>query len=395
MNTLAKKSFVFTISKSQKELWPLYFLFLAFALTAPFLYNSNILYAQNILALLLVYIFGIRQLRFRVFRNHVIGISAFVLFLILVQLLGYEISVYVLIFKLFVLFQFFNKHSFNNHDILTYLNTTYLFYLLLSYLAYFKIIDITLFSSVNSFEEGRFLFNIETLYGLEGTVAAIDSYSGFIVILNLMFRSKWRKSIIVIALFSLLLTTRLTPIVAGIGSLIYYYFIPIGLNYMVILIILTLFSLTIWLKEQPDPIKFFFAAISTNRTLIWTDQIQIFLEQLNPFSSIFSEFEGKYEIKVYGYEKITDNPHNSYLYIMFNSLAGFIFIILAFIKGVGEVKDKRFKTVIFFILIASLTNVHIIGLVNPSYIIFIIYSIVYFNQKRTNTPFLRIDRKQI
>lgn len=395
MNTLAKKSFVFTISKSQKELWPLYFLFLAFALTAPFLYNSNILYAQNILALLLVYIFGIRQLRFRVFRNHVIGISAFVLFLILVQLLGYEISVYVLIFKLFVLFQFFNKHSFNNHDILTYLNTTYLFYLLLSYLAYFKIIDITLFSSVNSFEEGRFLFNIETLYGFEGTVAAIDSYSGFIVILNLMFRSKWRKSIIVIALFSLLLTTRLTPIVAGIGSLIYYYFIPIGLNYMVILIILTLFSLTIWLKEQPDPIKFFFAAISTNRTLIWTDQIQIFLEQLNPFSSIFSEFEGKYEIKVYGYEKITDNPHNSYLYIMFNSLAGFIFIILAFIKGVGEVKDKRFKTVIFFILIASLTNVHIIGLVNPSYIIFIIYSIVYFNQKRTNTPFLRIDRKQI
>lgn len=394
MNTLAKKSFVFTISKSQKELWPLYFLFLAFALTAPFLYNSNILYAQNILALLLVYIFGIRQLRFRVFRNHVIGISAFVLFLILVQLLGYEISVYVLIFKLFVLFQFFNKHSFNNHDILTYLNTTYLFYLLLSYLAYFKIIDITLFSSVNSFEEGRFLFNIETLYGLEGTVAAIDSYSGFIVILNLMFRSKWRKSIIVIALFSLLLTTRLTPIVAGIGSLIYYYFIPIGLNYMVILIILTLFSLTIWLKDQPDSIKFFFAAISTNRTLIWTDQIQIFLEQLNPFSSIFSEFEGKYEIKVYSYEKITDNPHNSYLYIMFNSLAGFIFIILAFIKGVGEVKDKRFKTVIFFILIASLTNVHIIGLVNPSYIIFIIYSIVYFNQKRTNTPFLRFERKQ-
>lgn len=383
MNTLAKKSFVFTISKSQKELWPLYILFLAFAFTAPFLHNSNILYAQNILALLLVYIFGIRHLRFRVFRNHVIGISAFVISLILLQITGYEISVYVLIFKLFVLFQFFNKHKFSTHDIITYLNATYIFYLLLSYLAYFGIIDITQFSSVNSFEEGRFLFNIETLYGFEGTVAAIDSYSGFIVILNLMFRSKWRKSIIALALFSLLLTTRLTPIVAGIGSLIYYYFIPIGLNYMVILIILTLFSLTIWLKDQPDPIKFFFAAISTNRTLIWTDQIQIFLEQLNPISAIFSEFEGKYEIKVYGHEKLTDNPHNSYFYLMFNSLVGFLYIVFAFIKRVAKVRDKRFRTVIFFILIASLTNVHIIGLSNPSYIIFIIYSLVHFNKRFT------------
>ena len=395
MNTLAKKSFVFTISKSQKELWPLYFLFLVFALTSPFRNSPNILYAQNIFTLLVVYVYGIRHLSFKVFQSHLFGISAYIFFLIILQILGYEIYVYVLIFKLFILFQYFKKYNFANHDIVTFLNSTYIFYLFLSYLAYFNIIDLTQFASINTFEEGRFLFNIETLYGIEGSVATIDSYSGFIVILNLMFRTKWRNFYVATALFALLLTTRLTPLVAGIASILYYYFMPIGLNFIVVIIIVTFLSITIWLKNQPDPIKFFFAAISTNRTLIWTDQFQIFLDQLNLVSAFITKFEGIYEIKVYGYERRTNNPHNSYLYLMFNSLAGFLYIISAFIKGIIRVEDRRFKTVIFFILVASLTNVHIIGLGNPSYIIFIIYSIVYFNKKRSSGPKIKLDKKEI
>lgn len=252
---------------------------------------------------------------------------------------------------------------------------------------------------VNAFRIDLNGFEFYTLFGVEGSTAFIDSYSGLVFIINILLNNDRRAKKFYggMSLFALLWTTRMTPLVATVVSFAYYYFLPIGLFYVLISFVVVQFGLAIWLQSQPDPIKFFFATITHNRSLIWTQHVEIFLESLNLKEFFLTTYsDERYNIKVYGHERSTFNPHNSYFLLLYNSVIGFLFLCYLFLKKAFYVSNDRFKTIIFFILVAAITNSKVIGLGNPVYLILIAFIFNYSeNMVMTNKKVVLKHANQI
>jgi hypothetical protein len=366
--------------KIEKVTLPLYVIFGIFFVTAPLLGSVNVVYGSNILLLLYLYLINLssKKIEFVLeFFALVVGLGL----LLIIQLTGYEIYVYVLLIKIYFIYKTIANKYISVTSFLDFVNFTFLIFLFASILAYLRIIDLSAFREVNTFEQGRF-FSFETLYGFEGSTASIDSYAGFVALCNLLLKDNRNWTMAGIALAALLATTRYTPIVAGIASLIYFAF-PVSLVLVTIIIFVTFFSLIIWLMEQDTITKFLFASITSNRTSIWIEQFPVFLERISFKYLFLSKFDNAFKIQVYGHYTVTQNPHNSFLLLLYNSVAGFFVLLTLFIKNITSVKRRDFKAIIFFILIASITNAKILGLGNPIFLIFIIYAIIDSkNEKR-------------
>ena len=202
------------------------------------------------------------------------------------------------------------------------INFTYLLYLFLSIMSYSGLLFQKTNYVLNSFVKDYGVISFETLYGLEGSTAAIDSYSAIVVLLNIFLNKKFsRYFFIFIAVFALLWTTRFTPIVSFILSV--FSFAIVRNRFAAVALISAIFIgfFSFSFIEIYYPNESFFVPGVTNKTLlqlathgrtfIWAQQVKSIALNFNVFDYLFGNYEHALVSLPWGGGS-NSNSHNSF-----------------------------------------------------------------------------------
>jgi hypothetical protein len=241
--------------------------------------------------------------------------------------------------------------------------------------------------TLNSFVKDYGFISFETLYGLEGSTAAIDSYSALIILLNLFLNKRLSKYLIIsIALFVLLWTTRFTPIVMLLFSVASYVIIRNRITAVLAIssVFLAFFSFSFLEMFYPNE-TFFIKDISNSiilhiathgRTFIWSEQLQSIANNFSGLDFLIGNYKHAEVLIPWG-EGATSNSHNSFFHLFFRIGVAAIFMIIFFIRKVFYNFDRRTFPIIFGIFLSATTNGTIFYVGNPIFLIILIY-LTYF-----------------
>lgn len=372
-------------------LFVLYFLFI-FSTILPIDGNAAN-YAIHILILptLLIYLLMIKQIQ-----THQYPIVLILFFVALLFISLYPpIQTATLYFRFFVLkiillslFMSSTKMSIQNFSHI--LNVSYLIYLTLSILVWFKVMPGYDYGHVNSFMINIGSLEVETLYGISGSTADIDVYSGLIFLWNLLiYKGKYKYILIFISFTALLLTFRNTPIIALLLTSIVYFLVRNKVFAILSLIGLVIgFSSVIWIlyfiPENQVPFlssdtswyEFFWYATHA-RSSLWVQQFMIYLNDYTWYDYIIGPDLKNMTvpfIRPDGYElHETFNPHNSYFIAFYRSSVTTIILFLLFLFYTMKTFSQQTFPLIFFIATSAITNSSLLGLENPTYILIILF----------------------
>lgn len=375
---------------------PLYFLFFSFMLSAILSIGmeDNLLYYLFSLIGLSVVLFTILFVKSTTFFKlnsldaiFLISISSLISLGILLR---FELMGIVLLLLFLSLVYYFKIIKLSVVKLLKVVNITYLIYLSLSIISYSGIVFAQDPHTLNSFVKDFGFISFETLYGLEGSTAAIDSYSALIILLNLFLNKRLTKYLIItIALFALVWTTRFTPIVMLILSATSYVLVRNKFLAVVALssIFLGFFLFTFLEMFYPDE-SFFIENVSNStilqiathgRTFIWSEQ----------FKSISAHFNAvDYLIGNYNYAEVfipwgkgaTSNSHNSFLYLFFRIGISAVVMIIFLMKKVFYNFDRRTFPIIFGIFLSATTNGAVFYVGNPVFFLVVIYLTYFYKE---------------
>lgn len=373
--------------------FPLYFLFLSFMVSAILSISreDNLFYYLFSLIGLSVILFTIFLVKSKTFFKFntldaifLISISCLISF---GMLLNFEPMGIVFLLLFLSLVYYFKIIKLSVEKLLKVVNITYLIYLLLSIISYSGLILAQEPSTLNSFVKDFGFISFETLYGLEGSTAAIDSYSALIILLNLFFNKRMAKYlIIVIALFALLWTTRFTPIVMFFFSVISY--IVVRNRFAAVFALISIFigffifsylemfypNADFLLKGIPNSILLKMA--THGRTFIWSEQLKSIIDNFGFFDYLFGNYSYAM-IEIPWSDGFTDNSHNSFFSLFFRIGIATIFMIIFFIRKVFYNFDRRTFPIIFGIFLSATTNGTIFYVGNPVFLLILIY-LTYF-----------------
>ena len=376
--------------------WPLYFLFLSFMIAAILSISreDNLLYYLFSLISISAILFPILLVKSRKFFSFntldaifLVSISS----LVSLSMLFYFDPMGVILFLLFLSFVvYFKMIKLSVVRLLRVVNITYLFYLLLSIISYSGLIFAQEPDALNSFIKEYGFISFETLYGLEGSTASIDSYSTLIILVNLFLNKKLsRYMIIIIALFALLWTTRFTPIIMFLFSIISY--VVVRNRFLAVLaissIFLGFFSFSFLEMFYPNE-SFFIANIPNSvilnvathgRTFIWSEQLESIVNNFNRLDFLTGNY--KYaEVLIPWGEGSTSNSHNSFFSLFFRIGIAAIFMILFFIRKIFYNFDRRTFPVIFGIFLSATTNGTVFYVGNPVFLLVLIYLTYFYKE---------------
>jgi len=376
--------------------WPLYFLFLSFMIAAILSISreDNLLYYLFSLISISAILFAIILVKSRKFFSFntldaifLVSISS----LVSLSMLFCFDPMGVVLFLLFLSFVvYFKMIKLSVVRLLRVVNITYLFYLLLSIISYSGLIFAQEPDALNSFIKEYGFISFETLYGLEGSTASIDSYSALIILVNLFLNKKLsRYMMIIIALFALLLTTRFTPIIMFLFSIISYVVVRNRILAVLAIssIFLGFFSFSFLEMFYPNE-SFFIENIPNSvilnvathgRTFIWSEQLENIANNFNGLDFLIGNY--KYaEVLIPWGEGSTSNSHNSFFSLFFRIGIAAIFMILFFIRKIFYNFDRRTFPVIFGIFLSATTNGTVFYVGNPVFLLVLIYLTYFYKE---------------
>ena len=373
--------------------FPLYFLFLSFIVSSIFSIgrDDNILYyvfsVIGLLGILFTILFVKSNFFFKFNSLDAIFLISISSLIGLGVLFRYEPMGIVLLLLFLSLVYYFKIIKLSVVQFLKVVNITYLIYLLLSIISYSGLILAQEPDTLNSFVIDYGFISFETLYGLEGSTAAIDSYSGLIILLNLFLNIRRTKYLIItIALFALLWTTRFTPIIMFFFSIISYAVVRNRFVAVFALssIFIAFFSFsfleifypndTFFIKDIPNSIILHIA--THGRTFIWSEQLQSIANNFSGLDFLIGNYKHADVLIPWG-EGSTGNSHNSFFHLFFRIGIAAIFMIIFFISKVFYNFDRRTFPIIFGIFLSATTNGTIFYVGNPVFLLVLIY-LTYF-----------------
>ena len=270
------------------------------------------------------------------------------------------------------------------------LNLTYLLYFALSALNWMGFLPLVPHDSANSFVITISGFTFETLYGIGGSTADIDSYSGLVLMWNLFIcrRGRFRVLMVVLSAAAMLMTFRFTPIVALFGACLSYFFVSNRFLAMLALSVpaVGFISVLVILQINPAGKVPFLAGLDWQsllwagthaRSSVWSGQIHYYMTEFGLSDFLFGPMdermtvdfidgEGRFHAKSY-------NPHNAYLAMLFRSTVMFALFYGLFFWGVVRRARRNTFPVLFFISIVAYTNATIVGLQNPAFLLVIFF----------------------
>lgn len=342
-------------------------------------------------------------------RNVVIGkMWPLVLLLMTVSLMSLVFKEQYLTFVLFakvVLLVYFIKHfRISERELIRFVNTTYLFYVLISILFY-----VFLPGFIYDLKEGQNNllkiggFSLRMLQSIEGSASSLDSYSSLVLVMNLSF-SKWVKKWKFYALISftvLLWTFRLTPMVGLFLALVGALFVRSGKASLIFLgifvfapFLIGTYIYRIDLNYAGYPLRIILNTITHNRFMIWDQQLQIFYSNYRISDYILGNFSSElFSIQAFqtdgslkkGY--FIDNPHNSYLYLLFSSPFLFAIALSMILRRLWINYDARWWPVLVVVFVGAVTNGQLLTLQNPIPLIILIFYFVKYSKSYKNYAF--------
>jgi len=286
--------------------------------------------------------------------------------------------------------------------ILSFLNNTYALYVFVSMIVYFLLPN-TLYQLADHFENYVEIGPVKYLvfHSIEGGASTIDSYSALILVCNLFLVQKnttYNRFFIFLSVIMIIYSLKMTPLFALLLSLLSYVFIRN--KYISIIFILFILSafITVLTYLFIDPIvskgihfsSFMYVATHA-RSMIWVQQLKIFSNTYSIRDYIFGHYTSElFTVKAFqlnGYQKndTYENPHNTYLLLLYKAPVLFIIYYLNYLKLIFTGFERKSFVIISFISIACLSNSSLISLGNPVYIIMITYLLSRKNQSFEST----------
>lgn len=308
----------------------------------------------------------------------------------------------LLYLKIMVTIAFFSVFAINRQQFVKFINQTYLLYLTISILVWVGVIPNVFYEAVklaDNYADFGFV-SYYILRGIEGSAATIDTYSAFVLLVNVFLNQGTKKRFYIIAaIVGVLASFRMTPFVSIFCVILLY---PLYKNSKfiataILLSIAVFFILFLKALYEDVSINMFGEDASLRllaygathaRSMIWVQQLDIMAEHYSFLDYIFGRFTtAEFTVPTYqlgGEETGGDslNPHNNYLLLFFRS--PFMFILFAIIFLIAQYKSYSKQTfpVVLLLFLAALTNSSIIGLGNPVYLFYIIFIML---EKKTKT----------
>jgi len=303
-------------------------------------------------------------------------------------LLCFEPMGLILLFLFISIVLYFKMIKLSVRRVLRIINITYLIYLILSIISYSGIVLSQEGNIINSFFVDYGFISFETLYGLEGSTASIDSYSTLIILLNIFLNRKLAKYLIIlIALVAVVWTTRLTPVIMFSLSVGSYFvvrnkFIAV---FFLVAIFIGFFSFTYIELYFPNE-NFFINGISNKqllqiathgRTFIWAEQFKSISANFSAVDYLIGNYKHAAVSIPWGAEGLYSNSHNSFFHLFFRIGVAAVFMVLFFIRKVFCNFDRNTFPIIFGIFLSASTNGTIFYVGNPVFLLILIY-LTYF-----------------
>lgn len=316
----------------------------------------------------------------------VLKIMVFALFAFL---FSRDIRLTLLILKFILLYSLFSQFRISSNQFIGFINKTYIIYVIISAI-FFYLIPNVLYQIIYhpQFYADYYFIKFPIFRGMQGgTPASIDSYSAIIFIINLFNKKNnpLRRRILALSIICILLSLRMTPLVALSLSLLAYPIIRKPLMSVMVLFLgfLLFLVFVVMLFNSPTlfGIDFYqFAYLATHaRSMVWVQQITVLLENYSFIDYLFGNFSSeKFSVPAFqitGYEKdqLIDNPHNNYLLLFYQMPVPFILVYLGFLTKLGSNFNRKWFPAIMLLSIAGFTNSTIISLHNPIYIMIICF----------------------
>lgn len=367
-----------------------YYLFFAFIVASMVGVDGNAAFYVSIVpflvtaAFLVVICFGSRR---------AINIRFLLICLVLVPLLFVgpleRHTLYIRLFALefLLLFFLFTEFEVSLAAFSRCLNLSYVVYFALSFMDWLGFLPLVSEDSKNSFFISLGGFTIETLYGIGGSTADIDSYSGLVLIWNLFVNrgGGYRLVMIGLSAMAMILTFRFTPVVALFVACFSYLFVRNRLLAMLALImpalgfiaVLTIlhFNPSAQPPLMPTGTSWYSLLWDAThaRSSIWVGQVHYYLTEFRLGDFFLGPMDERMTVDFIDDDgrvhKDSYNPHNTYLALLFRSTILFAIIYALFLWAMSRRARRNTFPVIFFISIVAYTNASIMGLQNPAFLL--------------------------
>jgi len=376
-------------------LYVIYFLYIVSA--ALPVDGNSINYAIHIVmfSVLAVYLFLFREIYNFQYNAVVILLCILLLFVAFLPPVHIETLYFrFFIIKIVLLMLLMSTISMSVQEFSIITNVSYLVFLSLSVLVWLRLIPGYDYGHVNSFMVNVGGMRWETLYGINGSTAGMDAYSGVIFLWNLLiYKGRFKKFFMAVSFFALLLTFRNTPVLALLLAGVVYFFVRnkvIGVTSLLSLIVgflsviwILYFSsdeLVPFLKSDTTWNEFFWHATHA-RSSLWVQQFVIFLNDY-----VWSDYIVGPDLKNMTVSFVrpdgrilheTFNPHNSYLIALYRSSIAFVILFILFLFYTAKTFNRKTFPIIFFIAISAITNSSLLGLENPTFILIMLFIFTY------------------
>lgn len=318
-------------------------------------------------------------------------------FALLGVLFSKDFRLTLLILKFFLLYNLFSQYEISQKHFLKFLNNTFLAYVIVSAIFFYIFPNTLYFIDYDPhFTTDLYFVKYPIFRGVQGgTPASIDSYSAVIFIVNLFNRkdNPSRRKFLLLSAFCVLLSLRMTPLVALVFSMLLFPLIRRPWQSVLFILsgmIVFLFFLVLLFKNPKIlGVDFFtLAYLATHaRSMIWLQQLEILFKEYSFIDYLFGSFSTEkfsvQALQITGGEIEQDgigNPHNNYLLLFYQMPVPFIIAYLTFVSKLYFHFDRNWFVAVFLISIACFTNSTIISLHNPIYIMILCY---YLTKKKT------------
>jgi len=319
-----------------------------------------------------------------------ICVAAFSIILMVSHNSPYAVILYI---KITVLIWFFSTFNIARSDFIEFVNKTYLFYLVASILVWLGVVPNVFYEDVKlpDYFADYGIISFYILRGIEGSPAAIDTYSAFVLLMNLFLNSgNERKIYLSAAVVGLLASFRMTPFVSlFLVFLLYPWYSKSKTIATVILISSAIIFFAIltalYLNESITlgGAEYNLRAMAYNathaRSMIWVQQLDVMSNRYSFMDYIFGRFSPEeFSVPTYQSEgtetgSVSLNPHNNYLLLWFRSPIMFAVFFAAFLIAQYKSYSKETFPLLLLIFFAAFTNSTLVGLGNPIYLFTIIF----------------------
>ncbi|MBO1519748.1 hypothetical protein [Oceanisphaera pacifica] len=392
----------------------LYYLFISFIVASIFGEGNAAFYVGSLSFMLVVLVLIMYQAGSR----QMVNLHFLFLCLVLVPLLfcgpfeQYSLYMRFLALEFLLLFFLFTEFRISLEAFSRCLNLSYLLFLILSSLDWLGLVSLVPDDTKNSFFISVGSYTIETLYGLGGSTADIDSYSGLLLLWNLFINRGGRFRLVMIGLsaVAMILTFRFTPMVALLAACLSYLFVwnrflailalLLAMSGFIIVLVILQINPVAQVPFMPDTDWYSLLWKATNaRSSIWLRQIHYYLTEFQLSSLFYGPLDERMTVDFIDgngrYHMSNYNPHNTYLAMLFRSTVIFSIFYALYLWGTLRKARRNTFPLLFFISIAAYTNTHIIGLQNPVYLLVIMYILIAVPQGQFSDGYFILPKKRV